>query len=61
MFEQYLVCLFSKSLHSKKYKNKHVIAHIKCFNYWFWMNDAIHRCILLEEFNFNKKSTLLLP
>ena len=60
--EQYLVCRFGKSLQSKFYKEKkYAIVHTKWFNYGFWMNDALHRCILLEEFNLKEKITVLIP
>jgi len=60
--EQYIVCRFGKSLQSKSYNSKkYAIVHSKWFNYAFWINDSIHRCILLEELNKNEKVTLLLP
>ena len=63
ILEQYLVCRFGKSLLSKRFsvKKKYTIVHTKWFNYGFWMNDAIHRCILIEEFNLKENITILLP
>ena len=62
ILEQYLVCLFGKSLKSKHYTDtKYAIVHTKWFNYSFWMTDALHRCILMEEFNLKEKAIILLP
>ncbi len=62
ILEQYLVCRFGKSLQSKRYKkNTYTIVHSKWFNYGFWMNDSINRCILLEEWNKKERITVLLP
>ena len=62
ILEQFLVSRFGKSLKYKEYTfKKYAIVHSKWFNYGFWMNDVMNRCILLEEFNLNEKITLLLP
>lgn len=60
--EKFFVCKFGKSLHSETYCDSNfAIVHTKWFNYAFWMNDSIYRCILLEE-NFHKKDyTILIP
>jgi capsular polysaccharide biosynthesis protein len=61
LLEQYIVCKFGKSLISKKFDtHKYSIVHTKWFNYGFWINDSINRCILLEE---TKESnlTILIP
>ena len=64
ILEQYLVCKFGKSLKSLKFPNQKVtysIVHTKWFNYGFWLNDALNRCILLEENYSNNNLVLLLP
>ena len=62
IIEQYFVCRFGKSLLSKRFvKKKYAIVHSKWFNYGFWINDSLNRCILLEEMNKKEKITVLLP
>ena len=62
VLEKFLVCKYGKSLRSKIYTNQtYAIVHTKWFNYAFWMNDSIYRCIVLEK-NLNKNDfTLLIP
>ena len=58
--EKYLVSKYGSSIKSKVFKEKsYAIVHSKWFNYAFWMNDSIYRCILLEK-QLNKNDFILL-
>jgi capsular polysaccharide biosynthesis protein len=62
VLEKFLVCKYGKSLSSKVYTNQtYAIVHTKWFNYAFWMNDSIYRCILLEKKLTKNEFTLLVP
>ena len=60
--EQFLVSRFGNSLFSKQYKNgNYAIVHTKWFNYAFWINDTINRCVLLENMQSEEDFVLLVP
>ena len=60
--EQFLVSKFGKSLVSEYYKDgNYAIVHTKWFNYAFWINDSINRCVLLEKSLRNDEFVLLVP
>lgn len=60
VLEKYVVCRYGKSLKSVDFLNENYsIIHTKWFNYAFWMNDSIYRCIILEE-KFDKNEFILL-
>lgn len=61
ILEQYLVCKFGRSLKSKNYNDgSYAIVHSKWFNYAFWINDSMNRCLLLEQ-SKDQNFTLLIP